>query len=119
MDYIIKTTAAMGVPGLVLLVAIELVGCSGGAAIMVALAAIGPGGALGGIATLGIILLISQGIAKYGFENIAKGVVIELYTQGKTEQEIRERIQKMPVSHTLKLKLYELLGRFPYQAVMN
>lgn len=44
MDKIVSKIAALGVPGLVLTVAIGATGLAGGAAITTALAAIGPGG---------------------------------------------------------------------------
>lgn len=43
MDKIISKVAALGVPGLILVVAIAASGLSGAAAITVALAALGPG----------------------------------------------------------------------------
>ena len=66
MDKIVSKIAALGVPGLVLTVAIGATGLAGGAAITTALAAIGPGGMIGGLVTLGVIGLISEGISKYG-----------------------------------------------------
>lgn len=55
MDKIISKVAALGVPGLILVVAIAASGLSGAAAITVALAALGPGGIIGGIATLSLL----------------------------------------------------------------
>ena len=52
MDKIVQKVAALGVPGLVLVVAISATGLAGGAAITAALAALGPGGMIGGIAGL-------------------------------------------------------------------
>lgn len=43
------------------------------------IAALGPFGMLGGIATLGVICLISQGIVEFGFDAIFVAVVKELY----------------------------------------
>ncbi|MGO8433483.1 hypothetical protein, partial [Rhizobium johnstonii] len=63
---IVSKIAALGVPGLVLTVAIGATGLAGGAAITTALAAIGPGGMIGGLVKLGVIGLISEGISKYG-----------------------------------------------------
>ena len=51
MDKIVSKVAALGVPGLVLVIAINATGLAGGAAITTALAALGPGGMKGGIAT--------------------------------------------------------------------
>ena len=63
MDKLVSKVAALGVPGLVLVVAIGATGFAGGAAITTALAALGPGGMIGGIATLGGLGLIPEGIA--------------------------------------------------------
>ena len=77
MDKIVSKIAALGVPGLVLTVAIGATGLAGGAAITTALAAIGPGGMIGGLVTLGVIGLISEGISKYGVDAIFSAVVKE------------------------------------------
>ena len=118
MEYVIKTlenivivrrkkVAALGVPGLVLVVAISATGLVGAAAITAALAALGPGGIIGGIVTLGVIGLISEGIAKYGFEAIFEAVVKELYARGETKESVLKKIDKYPVSKDLKRKLTE------------
>ena len=107
MDKIVQKVAALGVPGLVLIVAISATGLAGGAAITAALAALGPGGMSGGIATLGVIGLISEGIAKYGFDAIFTAVVKELYSRGETKESILKKIEKYPVSKDLKRKLTE------------
>ena len=79
MDKLVSKIAALGIPGLVLVTAISATGLAGGAAITTALAALGPGGILGGITTLDIIGLISEGIAQYGVDAIVSAVVKELY----------------------------------------
>lgn len=53
MEKIASRLAGFGVPALVLMVAIQASGYVGAAAITVALSALGPGGILGGIGTLG------------------------------------------------------------------
>ena len=108
MDKIVAKVAALGVPGLVLIIAIGATGLAGGAAITAALAALGPGGMIGGIATLGVIGLISEGIAKYGMDAIFSAVVQELYKRGES---ITQKINKYPVSKDLKRKLKESLDK--------
>ena len=107
MDKIVSKVAALGVPGLVLVVAIGATGLAGGAAITTALAALGPGGIIGGIATLGVIGLLSEGIAKYGVDAILTAVVKELYKRGETKESIISKIEKYPISKDLKRKLKE------------
>ena len=107
MDKIVAKVAALGVPGLVLVVAISATGLAGGAAITAALAALGPGGMIGGIATLGVLGLVSEGIAKFGADAILSGVVLELYKRGETKESILRKIDKYPVSKDLKRKFRE------------
>lgn len=109
MDKIVSKIAALGVPGLILFMAIEATGFYGAAAMTTALAALDPGGMIGGIATLGVIGLISQGISQYGFDVIYTAVVKELYKRGETKESIVNKINKYPVSKTLKLQLKDTL----------
>ena len=109
MDKIISKIAGMGVLGLVLMTAISATGLAGAAAITTALAALGPGGMIGGILTLGAVGLISDGISEYGFDLIFNGVVKQLYKQGESKDSIRSKIQKYPISKSLKRKLYETI----------
>lgn len=109
MDKIVSKIAALGVPGLIFMVALSATGLTGGAAITAALAALGPGGMIGGIATLGIIGLISEAITEYGFDAIFSAVVNELYKGGETIESLLKKIDKYPVSESLKSKLKEKL----------
>lgn len=104
MDKIVSKIAALGVPGLVLTVAIGATGLAGGAAITTALAAIGPGGMIGGLVTLGVIGLISEGISKYGVDAIFSAVVKELYRRGETKEQLKQKIKRYPISKDLKRK---------------
>ena len=112
MDTIVKKIAGIGVPGLVLLVALHLTGLVGAAAITTALAALGPGGMIGGIMTLIVIGAASDGIAQFGFDAIAKGVLRELYCKGETKDSLKKKIKKYPVSSKLKTHLYEVVENF-------
>ena len=106
MDRAIETIAAFGIPGLVLLVAIHLVGLAGGAAIVAALAALGgPLGMLGGIALLILISQIARWIAEYGAERLGRGVIRKLQDTGKTLEDILRAIEGYPISRSLKEKL--------------
>lgn len=109
MDKIVSKIVALGVPGLVLLLAIGATGYVGAAAITAALCAIGPFGMIGGIATLGLIGLISQAISEYGFEKIFVQVVKELVKKGETKESILLKINSYKISKSLKLKLKEIL----------
>ena len=107
MEKIVSKVAALGVPGLVLLIAVSTAGYAGGAAIITALAALGPGGIIGGIITLGVIGLIAHGLTEYGIEAILSAVVKELVKNGETKETILEKIEKYPISKSLKSRLRE------------
>lgn len=111
MDKIVSKIAALGVPGLVLTAAIGATGLAGGAAITTALAAIGPGGMIGGLVTLGVIGLISEGISKYGVDAIFSAVVKELYRRGETKEQLKQKIKRYPISKDLKRKLNEYIEK--------
>lgn len=110
MDKIIAKVVALGVPGLVLLILISAKGLAGAAAIVAALAALGgPFGMLGGLAVLGTMVLVSDGIAKYGLDTIFAGVVDGLLKKGMSKAQIRKEIESYPISKSLKKKLFKRL----------
>lgn len=111
MDKIVSSIAALGVPGLVLTVAIGATGLAGGASLTAALAALGPGGMIGGIATLGVIGLISKGVAEFGVDAIFTAVVKELVNRGESIDSMLNKLEKYPISRTLKLKVKDELER--------
>lgn len=117
MNNLVRKISTLGILGLVLLVAIEMNGIYGGVAIMVALSPLGPGGMIKGFITIGLILLIFQGITEYGFENIVKGVLFDLYLKGESAESLKDKIKKMMIPHSLKLRLYELVDKFPKRQV--
>ena len=107
MEKLVAKLAALGVPGLVLLVAVHTAGYAGAAAVIAALASLGPGGIIGGIATLGVIGLITHGLTEYGLEAIFSAVVKELGKKGETKEAILAKIAKYPISRSLKSRLKE------------
>lgn len=109
LEKVISEIAALGVPGLIFVIAVSATGLTGAAAITAALAALGPGGIVGGIAFLGVVGLISHGVTEFGVEAIFTGVVKELYLQGESKESIKEKIAKYPISKSLKLKLFDTL----------
>lgn len=111
MEKIISKVAALGVPGLILVVAMAATGLSGAAALTAALASLGPGGMIGGIVLLGVAGLVAQGLTEFGFDAIFTGVVKELYKRGETKETIISKIEDYPVSKSLKRKLKEELEK--------
>ena len=110
MDKLVDKIAALGVPGLVLLVAMGVSGWAGAAAITTALAMLGgPFGMLGGIAVLGVMGLISQGIAQYGFPELCKAVVYQIYEGGTSTSDIIRTVNSLPISEDLKRQIIEFL----------
>lgn len=110
-DKVIASIAGLGVPSLVLIVAIFAGGLAGGAAIVAALALLGgPLGMLGGLALLGVLVMISKAITDYGFEVVFKAVLKKLKERGVTKQEILRKIAEYPISDDLKAKLQNYIN---------
>ncbi len=101
MDKIVSKIAALGVPGLVLLVAISATGLYGAAAITTALAALGPFGMVGGIAILGVIGLVTEAISEFGFSAVFSRVVKQLYKNGESKQTIQKKFKNTPSQNLL------------------
>lgn len=111
MDKLISKLAGLGIPALILVIAMGTTGFTGAAAITAGLTALGPFGIIGGIATLGVITLLSQGLAEYGFDAIFTALVREFFKKGETKSSIYAKINKYPVSKSLKRKLKEELEK--------
>ena len=113
MDKLIQSIVALGVPGFVLLVVISIKGLVGAAALTSALAFLGgPFGMIGGLFSLGLIGLIARGVAQYGVENIAKGVVEGLLAK-KSKQEVIMEITNFPlISKGIKRVLLEHVEKY-------
>lgn len=106
-DKLIEKIAGFGVPALVFIIAIGATGLAGAAAITTALAALGPGGMVGGVAFLVGVGLITEAISNFGLDATFSAVVKELYKKGETKETIKEKIQKYHISKDLKRNLLE------------
>lgn len=111
LNEIASDIAGLGIPGLLLLIAIEATGLSGGAAIVAALVALGPGGMVGGILFLVASGLLAQAIAQYSIQEILVAVVRELLRQGYTKESLKKQVSKYWVSNNLKYRLYEVIDK--------
>ena len=111
MDKVVNKIVGLGVPGLMLMVAISATGLTGAAAVTAALAMLGPGGMIAGIATLLIAGAIASAIAEYGFDAIFRAVIKNLYAKGETKSSLTAKIQKGPWSSKLKAKAIKDLNR--------
>lgn len=113
MDQIAAKLAALGVPALVLIVVMSVSGFAGGAALTFALASLGgPLGMLGGIAVLGILLLIAHALTQYGFDALFHAVIAKIIASGMTKKEILSKIDGYPISSDLKRKLKETVEKY-------
>ena len=107
MDKVINKIAGAGVPCVML-----MTGLSGAAAITAALALLGPGGMLGGIAFLLLAGAITSALTEFGFDALFKAVIKKLYKNGETKETIRRKIEKGPWSKKLKAKAISDLEKF-------
>ena len=104
--------AGLGVPGLVLVVVMAASPYFGAAAITASLAAIGPFGMFGGIATLLVLAFIVRYLTKFGFEQLFQAVLNNLRKKGETIEEILEKIDNYLISKELKGKLREFIEKY-------
>ena len=107
LDKIVDKIVALGVPGLVLVVAMALTGYAGAAALTAALAALGgPVGMLGGLGVLGLLALISKALSERGFKTVFKMVLKRLIAKGHSIEEIRVTVDGYWfISATMKTEL--------------
>lgn len=108
-DRTAEIIAGLGIPGLVLVMLMAASPYFGAAAITSALAALGPFGMLGGIATLGILAFISKALAEFGIDQLFQAVFTRLRENGETCKTILERIEDYPISSELRQRLREFV----------
>jgi uncharacterized membrane protein len=112
MDELIKKLAPLGVTGIVLVVVFSgsaVAGLAGGAVITAGLAALGPGGMIGGLVTAGVILLITSVIADYGFDAVFLTVLKEQLKTKTKEEIIAEIKSKKIITKRLKTKAIDYI----------
>lgn len=109
-DNVVSIIAGLGIPGLILLVAMATSGWAGAAALTTALATLGgPFGMLGGIAILGVLAFLSKGLAEFGLEKLFGAVINQMEKDGQSKESIYQQINKYPISSTLKRKVRDML----------
>ncbi|WP_080489329.1 hypothetical protein [Lactiplantibacillus plantarum] len=112
LDVIADKIVALGVPGILFVVAYTSSGYFGAAAITSILATFGgPLGMVGGITMLGIIGLISQAVAQFG-SNMAIKAVIRKQLNSHSVDEIKKIVSGYPISKKLKLSVCDYLDQF-------
>lgn len=110
MDEFARKFAALGLPGIILLITMATTGLTGAAAITAALAMLGPGGMIGGIAFLGVIGIATDVLSKYGLSAALKGVYLERKQKGEFYKDLCKEIDGLWISSDLKRELKEALG---------
>ena len=103
-DKLVEFITALGVPGLIL---VGVIGLVGAAATTAGLAAIGPGGMVAGVITLVAAGVIAEGLSKFTFESIFSAVLKNLYLKGETKESLFAQIDKYKISDDLKRKLID------------
>ncbi|WP_287252592.1 restriction endonuclease [Moorena sp. SIO4E2] len=107
MDEVVRKFAALGLPGVILLIAMATTGFTGAAAITAALAMLGPFGMIGGIAFLGVVGIAADGLSKFGLEALLVGIYKERQQEGESKASLCKEIERLMVSRDLKRKLKE------------
>ncbi|BBD70850.1 serine/threonine kinase [Nostoc commune NIES-4072] len=106
MDEVVKKVAALGLPGVILVITIATTGLTGAAAIIAALAFLGgPAGMLGGIAILGLTSLISNALAKV----ILESFLISIYSQRRQTEPHTKLLKEIDFLLLFDLNLKERL----------
>ncbi|MCI6591517.1 MAG: hypothetical protein MSH65_02430 [Spirochaetia bacterium] len=106
MDELCEKLASLGIPALVFLGAMSATGLSGAAAVTAALAALGPGGMIGGIITLLMLGGVLSVISKYGYSSVMISVSKKIMSkENLTKSEMYEKIDSMWLTKSLKARI--------------
>lgn len=114
MDKLIKRLAPFGVMGIVFIVALTsamAAGLAGAAAFTSAMAALGPGGMIGGVITLGVVGIVASLATEYGYDAIVLAIIKEQLKTKSKEDVWREIDRKKIISKDLKLKIKDYIDR--------
>ncbi len=105
-DELIARISQLGIPALVLVLAVEITGVVGAAAVVEGLALLGgPWGVIGGLGVLGVLVVISKGIGRYGFKAVFEGVLKNLYKKGHSRDEILKKVDGYKITQRMKNSL--------------
>ncbi|WP_293099123.1 restriction endonuclease [Moorena sp. SIOASIH] len=105
MDEVVRKVAALGLPGVILLITMATTGLTGAAAITAALAMLGPFGMIGGIGFLGVVGIAADGLSKFGLEALLVGIYKQRQEEGESKASLCKEIKGLMVSRDLKRKL--------------
>lgn len=104
MDELVKKIAALGLPGILFVIATATSGGSVAAVVAMLSSLGGPLGLLGGLGLLGLVGILGEYIASFGIETVLKLIYAE---RRKTESVnfLLKEIKELPITDELKLKL--------------
>lgn len=106
MDEICEKLASVGIPSLVFIGAMSATGLSGAAAVTAALAALGPGGMVGGVITLITMGGTLSVISRYGYSAVMIAVSKKIMNkQHLSKQEMCSKIDGMLITKSLKARI--------------
>ena len=101
----------MSIVFIVALTSTMTAGLAGAAAFTCAMAALGPGGMIGGVATLGVVDLVTTLATQYGYDAIALAIIKE-QLKTKSKIEVWNKVEKKKlVSKDLKLKIKDCIEK--------
>ncbi|NEO30639.1 MAG: hypothetical protein F6K36_09450 [Symploca sp. SIO3C6] len=109
MDEVVKKVAALGLPGVILVVAMATSGAMGGIGLISTIAGFGgPLGLAGGLAFLGLMTGVGDIISGYGIDAVLKAV----YEERKKKESIsslRKEVKELPISENLRFTLLNVI----------
>lgn len=112
MDEVCEKLASMGIPALVFIGAMSATGLSGAAAVTAALAALGPGGMIGGVITLITMGGVLSVISRYGYNAVMIAVSKKIMAkQHLSKQEMCNKIDGMLITKSLKARIKSEINR--------
>jgi len=112
MDELVKKIAALGLPGILFIIATATSGGSVAAVVTLLSSLGGPLGLLGGLGLLGLVGILAEYITEFGIEAILKLV----YTERSKTDSVRfllKEIDELPVTDELKTKLKDHINSIP------
>ena len=114
MDKLIKLLAPFGTMGVIFIVILTskmAIGLSGAAAFTATMAALGPGGMIMGLLSLGIVGIVSKLAIDYGYDAIVIEIVKEQLKKKDKDVLWSEISKKKFISKDLKLKIKDYIYR--------
>lgn len=92
----VEGAAELGLPGLILAIAVATSGYYGAAAVTAALAALGPFGMLSGVGVLLLMVPVARAVTKYGLPMVTEKVVKVLVVKGASKKDLQRQGTSIP-----------------------